>query len=157
MLMCKHVIPVMVQQGGGSIINISSGKSLQGDIDQGAYSAAKSAVNSLTRSIATMYGKQGIRCNTISPGVIQTALMRAVVPPGMAELARSNVLVPELGQPSDIADLVVFLASDRAGYLTGQLFPVDGGWSQHVPSLTGTRAMGDSPDAHLVPLQPTRS
>ncbi|HEY0518430.1 MAG TPA: SDR family oxidoreductase [Ilumatobacteraceae bacterium] len=151
MLMCKHSIPVMVSQGKGSIINISSGKSLSGDIDQGCYSAAKAAVNSLTRSVATMYGKQGIRCNTVSPGVIQTALMRAVVPPKMADLMRDNVLVPDLGEPRDIADLVVFLASDHSAYLTGQLFACDGGWSEHMPVIDQIRKMAPE-DAHLIPL-----
>lgn len=154
MLMCKHAIPEMLKGGRGSIINISSGKSLAGDIDQGAYSAAKAAVNSLSRSVATMYGKDNIRCNTVSPGVIQTALMKTVVPPAMADLMRDNVLVPDLGDPRDIADLVVFLASDASGYLTGQLFSCDGGWGEHVPVLATIRKMA-AEDAHLTPMSGT--
>lgn len=140
MLMCKHTIPVMRAQRRGSIINISSGKSLAGNNDQAAYSAAKSAVNSLSRSIAVMYGKHGIRCNTISPGVITTSLMERVVPPRMAALMRENVLTPELGAPRDIASLVLFLASDRSAYLTGQLIPCDGGWGQHSPTYADNRS-----------------
>jgi NAD(P)-dependent dehydrogenase (short-subunit alcohol dehydrogenase family) len=151
MLMCKHAVPIMLEQQKGSIINISSGKSLAGDVSEAAYSAAKSAVNSLTRTVATMFGKGGVRCNTVSPGVIQTELMRAVVPPAQADLIRKNNLVPELGWPQDIANLVVFLASDRSSYISGQLIPVDGGFSAHLPSLAGAQELGS--EYHLRPLE----
>jgi NAD(P)-dependent dehydrogenase (short-subunit alcohol dehydrogenase family) len=151
MLVCRHAIPEMVKQGKGSIINISSGKSLSGDIDQAAYSAAKNGVNALTRSVATMFGKQGIRCNTVSPGVIQTALMKAVVPEHMADLYRENNALPYLGEPRDIAELVVFLASDRSRYITGQLISVDGGYHSHAPIVAQIRHLGGELQ-HLTPL-----
>jgi NAD(P)-dependent dehydrogenase (short-subunit alcohol dehydrogenase family) len=152
MLMCKHAVKEMAKQGKGSIINISSGKSLSGDIDQAAYSAAKNGVNALTCSVATMFGKQGIRCNTVSPGVIQTALMKAVVPEHMADLYRENNALDYLGEPRDIAELVVFLASDRSKYITGQLISVDGGYHSHAPIVAQIRRLAGEM-RHLTPLE----
>ncbi|MCU1454117.1 MAG: short-chain dehydrogenase/reductase [Acidimicrobiales bacterium] len=154
MLMCRESVRVMIGRGGGSIINVSSGKALAGDISEAAYSAAKSAVNTLTRTVATMYGKQGVRCNTVSPGVIQTTLMKAVVPETMADLFKQNILTPDLGDPSDIANLIVFLASDRSKYITGQLIPVDGGFSAHLPSVASVSRL-DLDDKYLNPLEGT--
>ena len=141
MLTCKHAIPIFLDQGGGAIVNISAGKALRGDLDEPAYSASKAALNSLTRTIAVQYGKQNIRCNAISTGVIQTTLMKQVVPPEMAQVILDHVLTPHLGEPSDIANMVAFLASDHARYVTGQIIQVDGGILDYVPIVPAVRKL----------------
>ena len=132
MLMCKHVIPEMVRSGGGSIINMSSGASLKGDWTRTAYGVSKAGVNTLTMYVATSHGKQNIRVNTIVPGLIVTDAVRAHLDAEiLAGLGRA-VLTTRLGEPDDIADTVVFLASDESRYITGQMLSVDGGMSAHV-------------------------
>ena len=138
MLTCKHAIPEMVRHGGGSIINMSSGASLKGDRTRTAYGVSKAGVNTLTMYVAAGHGKQGIRVNTIVPGLIITDAVRAHLTEDMlAGLGRAT-LTPYLGEPDDIADLVVFLASDESRYITGQMIAIDGGMSAHV----GTRRTG---------------
>jgi NAD(P)-dependent dehydrogenase (short-subunit alcohol dehydrogenase family) len=132
MLTCKHAIPEMVKNGGGSIINMSSGASLKGDRTRTAYGVSKAGVNTLTMYVASSHGKQGIRVNTIVPGLIITDAVRAhLTEKILAGLGRA-VLTPNLGQPNDIADLVLFLASDESRYITGQMIAIDGGMSAHV-------------------------
>jgi len=132
MLTCKHAIPVMLQSGGGSIVNMSSGASLKGDRTRTAYGASKAGVNALTMYVATSHGKQGIRVNTIVPGLIITDAVRAHLDATMLAGLGKATLTPYLGQPDDIADLVVFLASDESRYITGQMVVIDGGMSAHV-------------------------
>jgi NAD(P)-dependent dehydrogenase (short-subunit alcohol dehydrogenase family) len=132
MLMCKHAVPPMVRGGGGSIINMSSGASLKGDRTRTAYGVSKAGVNALTLYVATSHGKQGIRANTILPGLVVTDAVRAYLnEETLAGLSRAT-LTPSVGQPDDIADVVVFLASNESRYITGQMIPVDGGMSAHV-------------------------
>jgi NAD(P)-dependent dehydrogenase (short-subunit alcohol dehydrogenase family) len=133
MLMSKHSIPHMIEQGGGSIINISSGLALAGDVICAAYGPGKAALNALTRYVASVYGKQGVRCNAILPGVILTERARSVLPPPALELFLSHVCSPRLGEPTDIANAVAFLASDLAAWVNGQLWSVDGGLYAHQP------------------------
>jgi NAD(P)-dependent dehydrogenase (short-subunit alcohol dehydrogenase family) len=134
MLMCKHVLPEMVKEGGGSIINMSSGASLKGDHTRTAYGVAKAGVNTLTMYVATSHGKQGVRVNTIVPGLIITDAVRAHLTERMlAGLGRAT-LTPYVGEPDDVANLVVFLASDQSRYITGQMIAIDGGMSAHVGS-----------------------
>jgi NAD(P)-dependent dehydrogenase (short-subunit alcohol dehydrogenase family) len=134
MLTCKHVIPEMVRNGGGSIINMSSGASLKGDRTRTAYGVSKAGVNTLTMYVATAHGKQNIRANAIVPGLIITDAVRAHLSDEiLAGLSRA-ILTTHLGEPEDIANLVVFLASDESRYITGQLLSVDGGMSAHVGS-----------------------
>src|ERR1035438_4467746 len=116
MLMCKHVIPEMVRDGGGSIINMSSGASLRGDRVRTAYGVSKAGVNTLTMYVATGHGKQGIRVNTIVPGLIITDAVRAHIPENALAALSKATLTPHLGEPEDIADLVVFLSSDESKY-----------------------------------------
>jgi NAD(P)-dependent dehydrogenase (short-subunit alcohol dehydrogenase family) len=134
MLMCKHAIPEMVRHGGGSIVNMSSGASLKGDRTRTAYGVSKAGVNTLTMYVAAGHGKQGVRVNTIVPGLIITDAVRAHLSERMlAGLGRAT-LTPYVGEPDDVANLVVFLASDESRYITGQMIAIDGGMSAHVGS-----------------------
>jgi NAD(P)-dependent dehydrogenase (short-subunit alcohol dehydrogenase family) len=138
MLGCKHVVPHLIARGGGAIINTSSDSSLAGDVVNFAYAASKGGVNVLTRYVAASYGKQNIRCNAISPGVHLTVDEYAKVGKDgfLSELYNQmleHCLLPRLGTPEDIANLAVFLGSQEAVYITGQLIQVDGGLLSHVP------------------------
>ncbi len=132
MLTCKHAIPEMVKHGGGSIVNMSSGASLKGDRTRVAYGVSKAGVNTLTMYVATGHGKQGVRVNTIVPGLILTDAVRAHLTEEIVTALGRSTLTPYLGDPDDIANLVVFLASDESRYITGQMIIIDGGMSAHV-------------------------
>jgi NAD(P)-dependent dehydrogenase (short-subunit alcohol dehydrogenase family) len=143
MLGCKHAIPPMLAAGGGSIINTYSGAALAGSLTGPAYASSKAAVNTLTLYMAAQYGKQGIRCNAILPGLIMTPAV--AVGMGEAEVAMllDHHLTPQAGHPDDIAGMVAYLASDEARYITAQLIRVDGGITTHAPSFADNRrAMG---------------
>ncbi len=133
MLMIKHVVPTMIAAGGGAIINTSSGVSLRGDIPNPAYAASKAAVNSLTQFVATQFGKQGVRCNAVLPGMIVTPHARSMMNDADLAMIERHTLTPRLGRPADIAAAVLFLASDAASFITGQLISVDGGITCHQP------------------------
>ena len=130
-LCMKYEIPQMLAQGGGAIVNISSNASLRGQAYNTAYAAAKSGVNLLTKSSAAEYGGQGIRINAVSPGVIRTPGVEKYFEeqPDMAEGLKRSAAMNRLGEPEEIAEAVVFLCSDRASFITGQLLSVDGGGS----------------------------
>ena len=132
MLMCKHAVPMMVRGGGGSIVNMSSGASLKGDRTRTAYGVSKAGVNALTMYVATSHGKKGIRANTILPGLVLTDAVRAHLDEAMLAGLGKATLTPYVGQPDDIAEVVVFLASEESRYITGQMIAVDGGMSAHV-------------------------
>jgi NAD(P)-dependent dehydrogenase (short-subunit alcohol dehydrogenase family) len=129
--------PHMIARGGGSVINTASGSGLTGDLANPAYGASKAALVSLTRYAATEFGKQGIRCNAISPGfiVIGEKPGRETVHATMLR----HALTSRLGRPEDIAALVVFLASDESAFITGQNICVDGGMLAHQPFLADFR------------------
>lgn len=128
-LCMKYEIETMLVQGGGAIVNISSNASLRGQAFNTAYASAKSGVNILTKSSAAEYGDQGIRINAISPGVIRTPGLEKYFEeqPKIAEGLKRAAVMKRLGEPEEIAEAVVFLASDRASFITGQLLSVDGG------------------------------
>lgn len=128
-LCMKYQIPLMLEQGGGSIVNISSNASLRGQRFNTAYAAAKSGVNLLTKSAATEYGHKGIRINAVSPGVIRTPGVEQYFAeqPKIAEGLKQATVMNRLGEPEEIAEAVVFLCSDRASFITGQILSVDGG------------------------------
>lgn len=131
-LCMKHEIEAMLtQESGGSIVNISSNASLRGQPYNTAYAAAKSGVNLLTKSSASEYGHKGIRINAVSPGVIRTPGVEKYFEeqPKIAEGLKQAAVMRRLGEPSEIAEAVCFLASDRASFITGQLLSVDGGAS----------------------------
>lgn len=125
----KYAVPVMQRSGGGSIINVSS---MGGVVSSSchAYSAAKGAVNSLTRSLAFSYAKDGIRANVIAPGVVETPMSVSVTQdPVLAEQFRSSVPLGRFARVDDIVPLAIYLASDESSYITGVTFPVEGGRS----------------------------
>ena len=138
MVAIQAAVPHMIARGGGSVINTASGAGLAGDLRNPAYGASKAALISLTRYVATEFGKQGVRCNAISPGFI-------VIPekPGReavhATMLRHH-LTPRLGRPDDIAALVVFLASDESAFITGQNICADGGLLAHQPFVADFRS-----------------
>ena len=142
MLVIKHAIPRMLERGRGSIINMSSGAGQRGDLGHSAYGASKAAIVSLTQYVATQYGKQGIRCNAISPGMIITPDNAHIHGGRTSELMIRHHLTPRLGTPDDIAYAVLFLASDESSFITGQLIAVDGGSSAHAPYYGDLLASG---------------
>lgn len=123
----RHALPHMIAAGGGSIINTASIAALEGDTIQCAYGASKAAVVSLGRYIATQYGPQGVRCNTVAPGAVMTPALRDNLPAEVVESIRQNTSLQSIGEPDDIAHAMVYLASDEARYTTGQLLVIDGG------------------------------
>ncbi|MBX9472386.1 SDR family NAD(P)-dependent oxidoreductase [Microcella sp.] len=132
---CKHAIPAMVHRGGGSIINTASASGLLGDLGLTAYGAAKAAVVQLTKSVATQYGRQSIRCNAIIPGLIDVNRAAGTgLPPAKRELLTRHQLLPLHAGPQEVADVVAFLASDAARFITGHALVVDGGLTAHMPT-----------------------
>jgi NAD(P)-dependent dehydrogenase (short-subunit alcohol dehydrogenase family) len=128
-LCMKYEIAAMLENGGGAIVNISSNSSLKGQAFNTAYAAAKGGVNILTKSSAAEYGSKGIRINAVSPGVIRTPGLEKYFTeqPQVAEQLKKAAVLNRLGEPEEIAEAVVFLLSDRASFITGQLLSVDGG------------------------------
>jgi NAD(P)-dependent dehydrogenase (short-subunit alcohol dehydrogenase family) len=137
MVACKHAIPHLRRQGGGSIINTTSNASLAGDNTRIAYGASKAAINALTRQIATQHGRENIRCNAVSPGLITDPELEARFPELHAVSARHTPL-PRFGRGEDMAALVAFLASDDASFVTGQVICCDGGMLVHQPIYADT-------------------
>jgi NAD(P)-dependent dehydrogenase (short-subunit alcohol dehydrogenase family) len=140
MLMIKHALPAMLAGGGGSIINTSSGAGLTGDLFAPAYAASKAAINCLTKYVAAQYGKQKIRCNVVSPGLILTPTARANSSAETLQNFERHSLTPYLGQPEDIAAAVAYLASDDARFVTAQVIVVDGGYTNHMPHVADSFA-----------------
>lgn len=126
----RAVIPMMLERGGGSIVNISSAAALgQWQIMESAYAASKAAVHVLTKTAGTQYAAQGIRCNSIHPGPIDSEMAQAVLGANPAVLEHRLTRVPmrRLGRPSEVAAAAVYLASPESSYVTAAELAVDGG------------------------------
>ncbi len=128
-LCMKYELAHMLENGSGAIVNISSNASLRGQMYNTAYAAAKSGVNILTKSSASEYGRKGIRINAVSPGTIRTPGVEKYMEdePKQGAMLLQSMPMQRLGEPEEIAEAVVFLLSDRASYITGQVLSVDGG------------------------------
>jgi NAD(P)-dependent dehydrogenase (short-subunit alcohol dehydrogenase family) len=143
--MCKSALPRIIESGGGAIINTASAAGLAGGIVHSAYGASKAAVIALSRFIATQYGPDGVRCNAIAPGPIWTpGLEHSAGSAELIPLAVRQLLVGRLGTPEDVARLAVFLASDDASFITGQVVSCDGGMLAHQPYIADLRDAGAS-------------
>jgi NAD(P)-dependent dehydrogenase (short-subunit alcohol dehydrogenase family) len=132
-LVCKHVLPFMLEQGAGSIVNIASIEGIEASEGGSAYNASKAGVILLTRNMAMDYGRKGIRVNAICPGFIDTPLFNEVMElPGM-EGYRDKITdahqLGRAGRPEEIANAALFLASDEASFVTGHAMVVDGGFT----------------------------
>jgi NAD(P)-dependent dehydrogenase (short-subunit alcohol dehydrogenase family) len=143
-LMAKHLVPGMIELGGGAIVNTASGAGLHGDLVRTAYGTSKAAIIGLTRYIATQFGRFGVRCNAIAPGLIATPAVARELDEAMRLMITSHQLTLPLGQPEDIAELVTFLASDRAKFITGETIAIDGGITAHSPMYAETIRMFES-------------
>ncbi len=130
--MTRAAIPEMLKAGGGAIINISSVASLVGLPMLPAYAASKGALDALTRAIAVDYAAQGIRCNVVNPGLIETPMAESLLsdPARTTEVLR-QYLIARPGKPEEVAKLVLYLASDDASWVTGGTFTIDGGMTAH--------------------------
>lgn len=124
--LCKSVLPGMVANGWGSIVNITSVAGWIQARHEGPYAGAKAALHQLTRTIAGEYGPYGIRCNGVAPGVIDTWFVEAKAPHLRDEAERTPVR--RLGTPDDIANVVAWLISDESSFVTGETINASGGW-----------------------------
>jgi NAD(P)-dependent dehydrogenase (short-subunit alcohol dehydrogenase family) len=130
-LMCREVIPVMLERGGGAIVNTASTSGLVGEVGIPAYNSSKGAVIQLTRQLGAEYARQGVRVNCVCPGWIPTGFNDPVLE-GLSDaevqaLVEATVPAGRQGTPEEIAAAVCFLASDDASYVSGHALVVDGG------------------------------
>ena len=127
-LTAKAVLPAMIEQRSGSIITIASVEGLEGCEGGSSYNASKGAVVLLTKNLACDYGRAGIRANAICPGFIDTPLLAALPPEGRAGLVALHP-IGRLGTAQEVSNLVLFLLSDKAAFITGSYHLVDGGYT----------------------------
>lgn len=122
----KHAAKVMFKQRSGCIINISSVVGITGNIGQSNYAASKAGVIGFTKAVARELAPRGVRVNAVAPGFIATA-MTDVIPEEAKKAMLQNIPMGKFGEPEDVANVVLFLASDEAKYITGQVISVNGG------------------------------
>lgn len=138
LFLAQAVLPHMRTRGGGSIINIGSIEGLGANPRHAAYCASKAGVHGLTRAMAVDLGADGIRCNAIAPGWIASELSETYLQAQQDPVAARDALnrlhpVGRVGRPTDVGDLAVYLASDRSGFLTGEVVVLDGGRTTKLP------------------------
>lgn len=143
-LMAREFTPHLVASGNGSMIHIASISSNNPQGSSGAYSVSKAGVVIMSKQLAFELGSQGVRSNTVSPGLVRTPMTEAYYQVGdVAQRRDAAVPVGRVAQPSDIADVVTFLVSDRARYITGADIVADGGFSQTLMSSVPRPGFGD--------------
>lgn len=129
----KNVIPHMLNQGSGSIINISSIGGSIPDVTRIGYGVSKAAVNNITEQIAMQYARKNIRCNAVLPGLTATDAALNNMPQSFIDSFLSHVPLNRMGKPEDIANAVLFFASDDSSYITGHIMEVAGGYGLGTP------------------------
>lgn len=138
LLLIAALLPSMLANRAGSIINVSSASAVVGTPRRAAYAATKGAIDAATRSLAVELGPGGIRVNSVAPGVVDTDLWAAnKLVPGVVEQIEAQTPLRRWGQPDDIADVVVFLASDAARFVTGETICIDGGMARTLDVYSG--------------------
>jgi 2-hydroxycyclohexanecarboxyl-CoA dehydrogenase len=123
----KAVLPIMAEQGSGAVVNLGSDAGRVGSSGEAVYSAAKGGVIALTKSLAREMARYQVRVNCVCPGPTDTALFASFAGPKLREALTKAIPLRRLGQPADIANVVAFLASDEASFVTGQIVSVSGG------------------------------
>ena len=128
---CKHGIPHLIRSGGGSVINVGSVSALCGfTVAQDAYTSAKGALISLTKSLAIQFAKQNVRCNIIHPGIIETPMQAPyLADPAKRKAFEEGIPLGRIAHPREIAAVALFLASDESSYITGAEIIADGGFT----------------------------
>jgi len=126
-LSCKYAAAAMLKAGGGAIVCLSSVSGFVGQKGQVVYGPAKFAASGLTRHLAVELAAQGIRVNAVAPGTINTAAVRRMDPAGIAAGVAKHPM-GRIGEPAEVANAILFLASDEASFITGAILPVDGGF-----------------------------
>ena len=132
-LTMKSVLPTMLTQGEGSIVNVSSTASLSGDFIRTAYGSSKAALNMLSIYAATQYGRQGIRCNVVVPGLTTTGNTKSNMPEATWRVLERQVERPAPNTAEDLANVAVFLGSAASAGINGEVIRVDGGFLAHAP------------------------
>ena len=137
-LLIAALLPSMIERRRGSIVNLSSVSGVVGTPRRAAYAATKGAIDAATRSLAMELGPQGIRVNSVAPGVVDTALWaKNKEIPGVIERIEAQTPLRRWSQPEDIADVIVFLASDAARFITGETISADGGMARTLDLFGG--------------------
>jgi NAD(P)-dependent dehydrogenase (short-subunit alcohol dehydrogenase family) len=130
--MTRAAVPAMLKAGGGSIVNLSSVGGLVGFWGSAAYGTTKGGLNTFTRCVAMDYAGQGIRCNAVCPGLVDTPMAASLLNnPTMKAEALAAYPISRVGTPEEIANLILYLASDESSWVTGSLFTIDGGLTAH--------------------------
>jgi NAD(P)-dependent dehydrogenase (short-subunit alcohol dehydrogenase family) len=140
MQMIKHALPMLIEAHDSAIVNIGSGASQAGDVFRPSYAASKAAIDALSRSVATQYGKVGVRCNVVSPGMFVTENALTMHTDQSLGMIERHTLTPYLGRAEDIAAMVALLASEEGRFITGQTICVDGGYLSHFSHVADVAA-----------------
>lgn len=127
-LLNKYVINEMLKSGKGAVVNTSSMYGLVGSTTSFAYSASKGAINQMTRSLALTYARDNIRINAIAPGYVDTPIL-SMVPDNVKKAMGNELPIGRLGKDTEIANLICYLLSDDASFITGSIIPIDGGFT----------------------------